>query len=410
MPVNAGAGSCDARFAAAAAQWPDVWCSDGCEDGYDITRYDTSPEALAAYAAFHASRASDPTAKTLVFKPNQYGLGNRLRAMKSALLVAMLTGRVFRTHWHEPYPLDAIVEPEQIDWRTPADGQGEPEAQGVMCLPFATAGHLPSCTWHMQQLQKSDLRVAYAKVHRLEVFVFTDLNIYLAHNPHYEALLRRLGASCPKRMGCLFDFLFAPGPRLRERLDAVLPPLPPGAQPAVPSSAYAEYVAVQVRNRLWRIEAMGQPAFSNTASRVVGCLGRWVPTSAVKVFFTADDDSLRPAAKQLWAGRLIEIQGGVYEHWSRGGKVEREQLADSDEEAVLKAFADWFALRHASLLVWTYGSSFGKTAAAASGAPNIDVNHTRCAEDEATGVPGGSASPSVTNVQYDVSKVPGAKG
>ena len=52
----------------------------------------------------------------------------------------------------------------------------------------------------------------------------------------------------------------------------------------------------------------------------------------------------------------------------------------------------------------------GRAPVQASGAPNIDVNHTRCKEDEATGIPGGSASPSVTNMQYDTSKVPGAKG
>ena len=45
----------------------------------------------------------------------------------------------------------------------------------------------------------------------------------------------------------------------------------------------------------------------------------------------------------------------------------------------------------------------------ASGAPNIDVNHTRCKEDEATGTPGGSAQPSTVNVQYDTSKVPGTR-
>ena len=160
---------CAVRFAEHSGRWPEVCGSDGCADGYDIARYQTTSEALAAYAAFHASNAADPTIKTLTFTPNQYGLGNRLRAMKSALLVAMLTGRVFRTHWHEPYPLDAIVEPEQIDWRTPAAKEEEPEEDGVMCLPFATAGHLPRCSWHMQQLQRSDLRVAYANVHRLEV-------------------------------------------------------------------------------------------------------------------------------------------------------------------------------------------------------------------------------------------------
>ena len=62
---------------------------------------------------------------------------------------------------------------------------------------------------------------------------------------------------------------------LRAQLDELLPR--PG------------YFAVQVRNRLWRQEAIKLRA-SNAASRVVGCLGRWVPPDA-DVFFTADEVS-----------------------------------------------------------------------------------------------------------------------
>ena len=57
----------------------------------------------------------------------------------------------------------------------------------------------------------------------------------------------------------------AAGERLRQRLEAVLPPRPPPALPAADTPAdtlgepaaaelpaFGEYVAVQVRNRLWR--------------------------------------------------------------------------------------------------------------------------------------------------------------
>tara|TARA_B110001452_G_scaffold177498_1_gene148894 strand:+ start:58 stop:1458 length:1401 start_codon:yes stop_codon:yes gene_type:complete len=401
-----------ARFAEAAAAWP----ADG---EYDISQYPSTAEALDAYASFHAAKVADASTPTLVFTPNQYGLGNRLRAMKSALLVAMLTGRVFLVNWHEPVPLDTVVQPARIDWRTPAVEPAHdstalaPAAAGqrrVICLPFATAQHLPHCPWHMAQLKSQDLRVAYAGVARLEVFTFTDLNIYLADNPHYEALLHRLSADCPKRMGCLFDFLYSPGPRVRERLASVLPPQAPasggdGGDGGDGGAAYAPYTAVQVRNRLWRQEQV------NLASRVVGCLARWVPEDGTSVFFTSDDDSLRPAAREEFGERFFEMKGGVYQAWSRGSKVDvaAQPLRSEEEDAVIKAFADWFALRYASLLVWTYGSSFSKTAAEASGMPNIDVNSSRCVEDEATGVRGGSAMPSSTNVQYDTTLVPGAK-
>ena len=53
-------------------------------------------------------------------------------------------------------------------------------------------------------------------------------------------------------------------------------------------------------------------------------------------------------------------------------------LGADDHAAVLKAIVDWFALLASERLVYTYQSSFGKTAAEASAAPNLDVNYTRC--------------------------------
>jgi len=317
-----GDGECVARFAASAARWPDLCGTVGCEGGYDMSRYETTPEALEAYAAFHASKAADNTAQTLIFTPNQYGLGNRLRAMKSALLVAMLTGRVFRTWWHEPYPLDTLVEPARIDWRTPAAKEGQPDELGVICLPFATAEGLPKCAWHMQQLRQGDLRVSYATVQRLEVRNGCGRSSRAPprREPRHHRL-RRSSRSLTStstsptirttRRCCAVSARAAPsgwvasstscsrpvrarptphdrtrgrpalatrrlrprdaaaaGERLRHRLEAVLPPRPPPALAAADTSAdtpdtlgepaaaelpaFGEYVAVQVRNRLWR--------------------------------------------------------------------------------------------------------------------------------------------------------------
>ena len=60
-------------------------------------------------------------------------------------------------------------------------------------------------------------------------------------------------------------------------------------------------------------------------------------------------------------------------------------LTLSDEKAVLKTFVDWFALESSTSLLFTYGSSFGKSAAEASDAPSMEVNHTRCTQDETAG-------------------------
>ena len=419
-------------FAAAASAWPG--------GAYDAFGYNTAQEALDGYAAFHAHSLSAKAQerKSLVFVPNQYGLGNRLRAMKASLLIAMLTGRVFHVRWDEPFPVHALLKPERIDWRLPEeDGRGAlPVAQPgsrssdaaaqILCLPFATAPPGADCSSGLVALQQENLREKYAAVSVLEVHTFTDLNIYLHTNPHYEELLARFGATCPKRMGCLYDFLFSPQPVVRERLDALLPTAPS-----------EQYYGVQVRNRLWHMERTklpggrlpdGRPA-DVSPGRVVQCMSLYVPPDAT-VFFTADDDALYRPAKALWGARLLSVDGGVFMPWSRGGKVEASTLGADDEQAVLKAVVDWFALRRASRIVYTYQSSFGKTAAEASDAPNVDVNQTRCvlaeqrwslraggdgaaaARDGATAVTQWEYewSHAGDGVAYDVSMVPGARG
>ena len=68
-------------------------------------------------------------------------------------------------------------------------------------------------------LMRGDLKGRYGTTRVLEVHTFTDLNIYLATNPHYEKILKRLGETCPKRMGCLYKYLFSPAPILQHELD-----------------------------------------------------------------------------------------------------------------------------------------------------------------------------------------------
>ena len=200
----------------------------------------------------------------------------------------------------------------------------------------------------------------------------------------------------------MYQFLFSPQPTLRDHTDAALAASGAGEEPE-------PYVGVQVRNRLWTLEASklalgpGESKPRNNA-RVIECMDLWVP-AGVRVFFTADDDKLYPLARDRWGGRLRTHTGGVYMPWSRGGKVDAASLGKEDEAAVIKAFVDWFALQGASRIIYTHQSSFGKTAAESAETPNVDVNFTRCAQAEADGVVWGEAQ----SVTYDVSKVPGAR-
>ena len=405
---------------------------------FDIKEHATVASALDAYAAFHRAALSpdtDTPHQHLVFVPNQYGLGNRLRAMKASLLVAMLTGRVFHVRWDEPYPIDSLLQPEKIDWRLPtnpllpvvnADAPRNAAAAAeadILCLPFATAPRAGNCALGLTTLQRGDLRKVYGKSRVLEVHTFTDLNIYLAGNPHYAPTLARLGKECPKRMGCLYNFLFSPQPAVRERLEALLGGGEGGG------GVGGGHVGVQVRNRLWTAERYkiqnpggipGAGSVAATAERVLYCMDRYVPPHAT-VFFTADEDHFYAVAKRQWGTRVRTVEGGVFMPWSRGGKVDAASLGDAEQEAVFKAIVDWFALQRAERIVYTHQSSFGKTAAESSDAPNIDVNHTRClAADARWGAAGGGEGGAAAvwevewgeaadgGVTYDTSAVPGA--
>eukprot|EP00966_Prymnesium_polylepis_P277664 6415160-Prymnesium_polylepis.1 len=208
------------QFASLARAWPTLCQGDDYEsftgapcadEPFDITRYESAATMMNAYAAFHAYSLAPENAggvfRTLFYVPNQYGLGNRLRAMKSALLIAMLTGRVFFVDWEEPYPVQRLLQPAQIDWRLDAlrattDLDAHRAGADVLCLPFGNQNPRigrANCNRGLSSLQSSDLRAVWAG-RALEVHSFTDLNIYLATNPHYQPLLSRLAPECPKRM------------------------------------------------------------------------------------------------------------------------------------------------------------------------------------------------------------------
>jgi hypothetical protein len=200
-------------------------------------------------------------------------------------------------------------------------------------------------------------------------------------------------------MGCLHRFLLQPAAQVQEGLDALLP------------GGGIEHVGVQVRNRLWKLEALTKKAPAGrptSGARVLECMDRWVPPHA-RVFFTADDDSLYALAKARWADRLLLHPGTVYEAWSRGSKVDAATLEDRDEMAVVKAFVDWFALQRSARIVYTHQSSFGKTAAEATDAPNVDVNFTTCASAEDDGLQWSDLPDVGASITYDTSKVPGAR-
>ena len=98
-----------------------------------------------------------------------------------------------------------------------------------------------NCGRHLRALKEEDLSETYRSVRVLEVHSFTDLHIFLSSNPHYAAKLAELDASCPKRMGCLYHFLFAPQPLLQRELDAAV-----GVEPVVAVQVLGMVVVVAI--------------------------------------------------------------------------------------------------------------------------------------------------------------------
>ena len=186
--------------------------------------------------------------------------------MKSALLVAMLTGRVFLVNWHEPVPLDAAAagattgdaccraRDDHKVLRLPLP------VSDASCLPFATATHLPH-RLAPAAAQVADLRGRCWRA-PLEVFT-TDLNIYLADNPHYEAATP---PRCGLPEGWAACSTVLTSPRVLNGLRRAPPPVPGGdggdgggicavhGRAGAQSAVAAEHVGL--------------------ASRVVGCSAR----------------------------------------------------------------------------------------------------------------------------------------
>ena len=80
---------------------------------------------------------------------------------------------------------------------------------------------------------------------------------------------------------------------------------------------------MQVRNRLWRLEASKIKDEGNTPKRIVECMSKWVPRETA-VFFTADDDSLYPAARTKFGEKLREQTGNVFMPWSQVNRRQRQ--------------------------------------------------------------------------------------
>ena len=422
------------RFAASGDTWPTLCkgdagaaaaadaAADCAKRPFDLTRYRSSATAMQAYAAYHAAFSRRSSAKQLIFRPDlrHGGLGERLLAMKSCLLLAMLTGRVFRVKWLDPYPLEMLLRPESLDWREPPQGfQVRASELAQLCLSPASAAAAPpsssssssdddgrsraaDCAAHLAALRTDDVGATHHAKRVLVVTGSADLHGHLAANPHYARTLGALGGDCPKRFGCLYQYLFAPQPVVEAQLARALRGgrhAPAGAEPP-------PYVGVQLRTRRWTREAATlTPAALDSAERLLECAGRHVPDAAIypAIYLAADDEQLLVEARRRWADRVRAQEGGVFAPWDipRGEAVDPATLADDDERALLKAFVDWFALQSASLIVYTHGSPYGLAAAESSDAPAIDVNHARCRAEER---PDGTVRlglPSSSELAYD---------
>ena len=212
-----------------------------------------------------SARLTPPDARYLVFAPNQYGLGNRLRAMKSALLVAMLPAAssacAGRTRGRSP----TLCSTSGSTGGCPTAAATATTIRRCSCPSPPTAA-LPRAARRTWACRRRPTSTRSTPARTLEVRVFTDLYIYLQANPYYASALAAFDAECPNRMGCVLCILpaAAGAARAARRAPAAAGLLcRPGAQPAV--AAGGDQAARRMRLRA-------------SAASGVGC--RSTPTSS----------------------------------------------------------------------------------------------------------------------------------
>ena len=189
---------------------------------------------FANYTRFHARsmRSLGPDTKFLICRALPYkdqGLGNRLLAVASGLLLAALTERVFILDWtrcSDDFDIGDILDTPPFDWRLApleqhygAEAVKAAEGQAGNIIHFNE--NYEQCKADYERLLCGDLE--QWRGNASAQFVTLDSSQFFApllwHNPLTRAQLERWGFSNGQLSVWLFRYLFHPSAVVRQRMN-----------------------------------------------------------------------------------------------------------------------------------------------------------------------------------------------
>ena len=302
-------------------------------------RISPTPPTLSAYTQFHRASLSTPSPSTrYLYFVTWAGFANRVLALLSALVLAILTNRVLLVD-DDAFPAGLFELP--IRWLASE------------CAYFSALPRTPD-EWRVVETEQKPFTaelawLGCANLSAPRVLEYRSIAQYLVpvllRNPNLRgaALLRELGDS---PVQSLLRYLLPPSARVRERLATLL-----ADAPQRPRS-----VGLQLRMHNTWVRA-GNRRLTDWAARCALNSWRALGDTDAAVHVASDDDAARATVRRAVGARGVPAVTSL----ALGSAATSENMTD--------AWLELLALSQSDALVTTGGSSFGYLARALSRAP-----------------------------------------
>ena len=302
-------------------------------------RISPTPPTLSAYTQFHRASLSTPSPSTrYLYFVTWAGFANRVLALLSALVLAILTNRVLLVD-DDAFPAGLFELP--IRWLASE------------CAYFSALPRTPD-EWRVVETEQKPFTaelawLGCANLSAPRVLEYRSIAQYLVpvllRNPNLRgaALLRELGDS---PVQSLLRYLLPPSARVRERLATLL-----ADAPQRPRS-----VGLQLRMHNTWVRA-GNRRLTDWAARCALQSWRALSDADAAVHVASDDDAARATVRRAVGARGVPAVTSL----ALGSAATSENMTD--------AWLELLALSQSDALVTTGGSSFGYLARALSRAP-----------------------------------------
>lgn len=316
------------------------------------------------------------------------GVGDRFRGIQVALMVAIVTKRLFFLEWpDEPYPLlDAIV-PSAFDWRFPSSlSHAEwpllnwflcPRIKQLRakCRPprdlIPKEESLPGVNYSVEFMDTfinastDDLRGNLAPWSDIAIACRIPASVIekFVTNPFISPTILDLHPSQTSSVTLrrlLLKILFRPSPAVQSVINSLLPP----------SFVNAGYVSVHARTGLDYGEAKQDPRFllfktnfEEAVDDLMACAKRMHPLSAKRMFLATDSVSFKTGLATLANKSGVDVRyisaKSLHFGLANSKWLLRQNGAEERWQAYINVFADLYMLANSSAIVTT-GSGFAR--------------------------------------------------